>query len=178
VIVVAKLITPGQLLQAGTTPCFTVADLTTVWVMANVFGSDLPFVAVGDPADVTTGVTPEVFPGKVDYIAAIVDSTTRAVSVRIAARNPNGILKKDQYVRVAIHSRRETEGLVAPVSAVLRDDENLPFVFTVNADGSFARRHIEIGSQVGDRVEVRSGLKAGEQIVVQGGLFMQFAQSQ
>jgi membrane fusion protein, heavy metal efflux system len=177
-IVVERLITPGQLLQAGTTPCFTVANVSTMWVMANVFGSDLPFVAVGDSADITTGVTPEAFSGKVDYIAAIVDPNTRAVSVRIAARNPNGILKKDQYVHVAIHSRRETQGLLAPVSAILRDDENLPFVFIVNADGSFARRRIEIGAQVGDRVEIRSGLKAGEEIVAEGGLFMQFAQSQ
>ena len=177
-VVVERLITPGQLLQAGTTPCFTVADMTTVWVMANVFGSDLPFVAVGDPADVTTGVTPEPIPGKVDYIAAMVDPNTRAISVRIAAKNPNGVLKKDQYVRVALHSRRETDGLLAPVSAILRDDENLPFVFVVNADGTFSRRRLEVGSQVGDRVEVLSGLKAGDQVVVEGGLFMQFAQSQ
>jgi cobalt-zinc-cadmium efflux system membrane fusion protein len=177
-IVVEKLITPGQLLQAGATPCFTVADLTTVWVMANVFGSDLPFVAVGDPADVATGVSPEVFPGRVDYIAAIVDPATRAVSVRIIARNPKGILKRDQYVRVLLHSRRDSEGLLAPVSAILRDDENLPFVFVANTDGTFARRRIEIGSQVGDRIEIRKGLKAGEQIVVEGGLFMQFAENQ
>jgi cobalt-zinc-cadmium efflux system membrane fusion protein len=177
-VVVERLITPGQLLQAGTTPCFTVADMTTVWVMANVFGTDLPLVAVGDPADVTTGVTPEPIPGKVDYIAAMVDPNTRAISVRIAAKNPNGILKKDQYVRIALHSRRETDGLLAPVSAILRDDENLPFVFSVNADGTFSRRRLEVGSQVGDRVEVLSGLKASDQIVVEGGLFMQFAQSQ
>ena len=177
-VVVERLITPGQLLQAGTTPCFTVADLSTVWVMANVFGADLPFVAVGDQADVTTGVTPDVFPGKVDYIAAMVDPTTRAVSVRIAARNPQGILKRDQYVHVALHSRRDGVGLLAPVSAILRDDENLPFVFMANADGTFARRRVEIGEQIGDRIEIRSGLKSGEQIVVEGGLFMQFAESQ
>ena len=177
-VVVERLITPGQLLQAGTTPCFTVADMSTVWVMANVFGSDLPFVAVGDPADVTTGVSPDAVPGRVDYIAAMVDPNTRAISVRIAAKNPAGILKKDQYVRVALHSRREIDGLLAPASAILRDDENLPFVFVANADGTFSRRRLEVGPQVGDRVEVLSGLKAGDQIVVEGGLFMQFAQSQ
>ncbi len=61
--VVEKLITPGQLLQAGTTPCFTVADLSTVWVMANIFESNLPLVAVGDPAEITTGASPEALPG-------------------------------------------------------------------------------------------------------------------
>ena len=64
-ILVEKLITPGQLLQAGTTPCFTVADLSTVWVMANVFGSDLPYVTIGDPADITPGGTPDVLPADV-----------------------------------------------------------------------------------------------------------------
>ncbi len=177
-VVVERLITPGQLLQAGSTPCFTVADLSTVWVMANVFGTDLPYVAVGDPADITPGDTPNVLPGKVDYIAAMVDPNTRAVSVRIVARNPQGILKRDEYVRVALHSRRDSEGLLAPASAILRDDENLPFVFVADADGTFARRRIEIGPQIGDRIEVRSGLKTGERVVVEGGLFMQFAESQ
>ena len=177
-VVVERLITPGQLLQAGSTPCFTVADLSTVWVMANVFGTDLPYVAVGDPADITPGDTPNVLPGKVDYIAAMVDPNTRAVSVRIVARNPQGILKRDEYVRVALHSRRDSEGLLAPASAILRDDENLPFVFVADADGTFARRRIEIGPQIGDRIEVRSGLKSGERVVVEGGLFMQFAESQ
>lgn len=177
-IVVEKLITPGQLLQAGTTPCFTVADLSTVWVMANVFGSDLPYVAIGDQADITPGGTPDVLPGRVEYIAAMVDPNTRAVSVRIAARNPQGILKRDEYVRVALHSRRESEGLLAPTSAILRDDENLPFVFVARPDGTFARQRIEAGTQVGDRTEIRSGLAAGAQIVVEGGLFMQFAENQ
>ena len=177
-IVVERLITPGQLLQAGSTPCFTIADLSTVWVMANVFGSDLPYVAIGDQADITPGGTPDVLPGKVDYIAAMVDPNTRAVSVRIVARNPGGILKRDEYVRVSLHSRRESEGLLAPASAILRDDENLPFVFVANTDGTFVRRRIEVGSQIGDRIEVRSGLKAGENVVIEGGLFMQFAESQ
>jgi len=177
-ILVEKLITPGQLLAAGTTPCFTVADLSTVWVMANVFGTDLPYVAIGDPADITPGGTPDVLPGRVDYIAAMVDPNTRAVSVRIVAKNPHEILKRDEYVRVDLHSRRESDGLLIPTSAILRDDENLPFVFVAKPDGTFARQGIEVGTQVGDRTEVRSGLQAGAQVVVEGGLFMQFAENQ
>ncbi len=177
-IVVEKLITPGQLLTAGATPCFTVADLSTVWVMANVFESDLPFVAAGDPADVTTGVPPESLPGTVSYVAALVDPNTRAISVRVVAKNSKRTLKKDLYVRVAIHSRRQTEGLLTPVSSILRNDENLPFVFVANADGSFSRRRVSLGSQVGDRQEITSGLKPGDRVVAEGGLFMQFAQNQ
>ncbi len=176
--VVEKLITPGQLLQAGTTPCFTVADLSTVWVMANVFESDLPFVSPGDTARVTTGAPGPAIQGKVDYIAAIVDPNTRAVAVRIVAPNPNEVLKRDLYVRAEIESHRESTGLLVPVSAVLRDDENLPFVFIANPDGSFARRRVQTGTRVGDRQEITSGLRAGETIVAEGGLFLQFAETQ
>jgi membrane fusion protein, heavy metal efflux system len=171
--VVEKLITPGQLLQAGTTPCFTVADLSSVWVMANIFETDLPFVAPGDAAQILTGGSGGPIAGKVDYIAALVDPTTRAISVRIVASNPNEVLKRDLYVRAAIQSHRESSGLLVPVSAVLRDDENLPFVFVANADGTFARRRVQIGARVGDRQEVTAGLSAGETVVAEGGLFLQ-----
>jgi cobalt-zinc-cadmium efflux system membrane fusion protein len=176
--VVEKLITPGQLLQAGTTPCFTVADLSQVWVMANIFESDLAAVEEGDPTEVVTSASPTNLPGTVDYISAIVDPSTRAIGVRVVANNPKGILKKQMYVRVLIHSRREQTGLLAPVPAVLRDDENLPFVYLANADGSFSRRRITLGGRVGDRYETTAGLTAGDQVVVEGGLFLQFLQNQ
>jgi membrane fusion protein, heavy metal efflux system len=176
--VVERLITPGQLLQAGVTPCFTVADLSTVWVTANIFESTLPFVAVGDDAEVTTGASAEAFPGTVDYIAALVDPATRAIGVRIVTDNPKRMLKRDLYVNVSIHSKRDSTGLLLPVSAVLRDDENLPFVYVQNADTSFARRRVTLGAQVGERYEIREGLQAAERVVADGGLFMQFAQSQ
>ncbi|OYV66293.1 MAG: hypothetical protein B7Z72_11615, partial [Gemmatimonadetes bacterium 21-71-4] len=68
--VVERLITPGQLLQGGVTPCFTVADMSTVWVMASIFEGDLASVAVGDPADVTSPTSPEALPGTVGNISA------------------------------------------------------------------------------------------------------------
>ena len=73
--VVEKLISPGQLLQAGSTACFTVADLSRVWVLANIFEADLPFVANGDPAEITTASGAPALPGTVEYIAAVVDRT-------------------------------------------------------------------------------------------------------
>jgi cobalt-zinc-cadmium efflux system membrane fusion protein len=176
--VVERLITPGQLLEAGTTACFTVADLSRVWVMARLFGSDLSAVSVGDPAEVVTGIDAHNFPGKVDKISALVDPDTRAVTVRVVAENPHHALRKQMYVRVLLHSRDESTGLLAPVSAVLRDDENLPFVYVAESDGSFARRHITLGSQVAERYEVPTGLRAGDRVVVAGGLFVQFMQSQ
>ena len=175
---VERLVTPGQLLEAGTTSCFTVADLSQVWVMANIFESDLASVEEGDPTEIITSASPTNLPGTVNYISAIVDPNTRAISVRVVAKNPRDILKKQMYVRVLIHSRHEQTGILVPVSAVLRDDEDLPFVYLANADGSFWRRRITLGSRVGERYETTAGLAAGEQVVVEGGLFLQFLQSQ
>lgn len=176
--VVEKLITPGQLLQAGATPCFTVADLSQVWVAADVFESQLSSVAVGDSAEVVTSASPDSFPGTVDNISAILDPNTRSIGVRVVAKNPGEVLKKQMYVHVLIHSSRESTGLLAPVAAILRDDENLPFVYLAQADGSFERRHVTLGFRVGDEYEITAGLKAGEQLVVDGGLFVQFQQNQ
>ena len=170
---VEKLISPGQLIQAGTTPCFTVADLSNVWVFANVFDADLPFVAVGDPAEISIGGGAQTLAGTVDNIAAFVDPATRAIAVRLMVPNPGEVLKRDLYVRVSLHSRRESVGLLVPVSAILRDGENLPYVFVAEPGGAFARRRVQIGIRSGERQEITDGLKAGEAVVTEGGLFLQ-----
>ena len=177
-IVVEKLITPGQLLQAGTTPCFTVADLSQVWVLADIYESDLAYVTVGDAADIVTSATTNIYPGEVDNISALVDPNTRSIAVRVVAKNPDGILKKQMYVRVLIHSHSQSAGVLVPVSAVLRNEENLPFVYIAQADGSFQRRRVVLGSRVGDQFDIPSGLKEGDQVVMEGGLFVQFLQDQ
>jgi membrane fusion protein, heavy metal efflux system len=176
--VVEKLITPGQLLQAGTTPCFTVADLSKVWVMAQVSAAELATIRVGDPAQVDSGMPGVELPGTVDNIAAVVNPDTRAVAARIVVPNPGDVLRKQMYVRVRIQSRQAGQGLLMPVSAMLRDDENLPFAYVVQHDGSFARRRVTLGPRNGDQYEVSDGLKPGDQIVVDGGLFVQFMQNQ
>jgi membrane fusion protein, heavy metal efflux system len=176
--VVERLVTPGQLLEAGATPCFTVANLSRVWVMAQVFGADLAAVSVGDAAQVTGGIGSQDFSGKVDNIAAQVNPDTRAVAVRVVVDNPGDLLKKQMYVRVRLQSRQESHGLLIPASAILRDDENLPFVYQLQADGSLARRHITLGSRTGDAYDIVAGLSAGDTIVVNGALFLQFMQNQ
>jgi cobalt-zinc-cadmium efflux system membrane fusion protein len=176
--VVDREITPGELLQAGTTQCFTVADLSNVWVIANLFGPDLGSVNVGDPAEILTGTPAGNFNGTVQNIGAIMDPDTRAVAVRVVADNPGGALKNQMYVRVLIHSLKETPGLLAPVSAILRDEENLPFVYAAQPDGSYARRPVALGYRDGDQYDITSGLDAGDRIVVDGGLFVQFMQNQ
>jgi cobalt-zinc-cadmium efflux system membrane fusion protein len=148
-----------------------------MWVMAQVPPGELAAVRVGDPVDVDTG-SAGVLPGTVDNIGAVVDPDTRAVPVRVQVDNARGLLKKQMYVRVRIRSRQAERGLLLPVSAVLRDDENLPFVYVAQRDGSFARRRVTLGYRTGDRYQVTAGLEAGEQVVAQGGLFVQFMQSQ
>ena len=176
--VVEKNITPGQLLQAGSTPCFTIANLSNVWVMAQLFGDDVAAVHVGDGAQVFAGEDAKPMAGKVTNVGAEVDPDTRAVLARVSVSNPHGTLKKQMYARVEITSQEATQGLLVPVSAILRDDDNLPFVYVVASDGSFARRHVTLGYRNGDRDQILSGLRAGERIVSDGGLFLRFMQSQ
>lgn len=176
--VVEKLISPGQLLQAGTTQCFTIADLSTMWVLANVFPSDVKDVALGEQADVITDASTTPIQGRVDYVAALVDPESKAVAVRILAPNLGHVLRKDMFVRVAIHATHEHTGLLVPSTSVLRDEENLPFVYVAATNGSFDRRRVMLGSRVGDNYEITSGIKAGDKVVAEGALFLQFAESQ
>ncbi len=176
--VVEKLITPGQLLQAGTTACFTIADLSRVWVLAQVSASDLASVSVGDRAEVETGIDAKKLAGTVTNIASLVSPDTRLVAARVVVENPGALLKKQMYVDVLIHSGRESNGLLIPVAAVLRDDENLPFVYLSQHDGSFARRQVTLGYRTDDQYNIVAGLQAGDQVVTDGGIFVQFMQNQ
>ena len=177
-IVVEKLITPGQLVEAGTTPCFTVADISRVWVQAQVFGADVAAVHVGDSAEVDSDIAATHLQGTVTNISALVNPDTRSVIARVSVPNTAELLKKQMYVRVLIRSQHEETGLLIPVSAVLRDDENLPFVYLEQSDGSFARRHVTLGYRDGDRFEIPAGLKSGDKVVVAGGIFVRFIQTQ
>jgi cobalt-zinc-cadmium efflux system membrane fusion protein len=174
--VVEKLIQPGQLLQAATTPVFTLADLSKVWVMAHIFDTDVGSVRPGDIAQVTgAGRT---LNGVVDNIAAEVDPNTRSVAVRIVVNNPGEFLKRQMYVQVRIEDRQQSSGILVPVASVLHDDENLPYVYAEQGDGSFARAHVTLGYRSGDQYSIASGLNPGQQIVTDGGLFLQFMQQQ
>ena len=176
--VAERLITPGQLLQAGTTPSFTIADLSRVWVMAQIFSDDLASIHLGDRARIETGPASRSLSGTVENISAVINPDTRSVVARVAVQNPGDLLKKQMYVRVLIQARQESDGLLVPVSAILRDDENLPFVYVEQRDGSFARQHVTLGTRTGEQYDIPAGLKRGDRVVTDGGLFVQFMQSQ
>lgn len=177
-IVVEKSIAPGQTLSAGTSPCFTIADTSRMWVMAQVFGADVSRVHVGDSVTVSTGDGGTPLTGTVTNVGAVVDPDTRSVTARVPVNNPNGVLKRQMYVQVQIQSHEPSEGLLVPVSAVLRNDENLPFVYVLAPDGSYARRSITLGTRVGERYVIPQGLRTGDKVVVDGSIFLQFIETQ
>jgi len=178
--VVEKLINPGELMQVavGATPSFTIADLSTMWVFASVYGADIGLVSAGERVDVIVEGAAKPVEGRVDYVAPIVDPGTKATSVRVVAQNPGQLLKRDLFVRVVIHSVNDLSGILVPSAAVLRDDDNLPFVLIAGADGSFLRRRVTLGHRMGDKYEIATGVAVGEKVVGEGALFIQFAESQ
>ena len=130
---------------------------------------------VGDKVDERHASFPEAFHGTVSYIGDMLDPATRTTPVRIVTQNPNGLLKKDLFVDVVIHDKSTRDVLVVPTTAVLYDEQNFPFVYVQVATGRFAQRLIKLGDQQGDDTQVMDGLKAGELVVSQGSVFLQFA---
>jgi membrane fusion protein, heavy metal efflux system len=176
-IVVQKMCTPGLVIQAGTTACFTISDNSTVWVQGHIYDRDLEAVRVGDAVEETDSSFHRTFRGTIGYIEALIDPTTRTTSVRIVTKNPDGLLKKDMFVDAVIHTRSGRSVLTVPTSAILRNDENLPFVYVEASAGKFAQRLINMGAEQGDETEIVTGLKEGEKVVAQGSVFLQFANS-
>jgi len=176
-VVVQKLVTPGLVIQAGMTPCFTISDVSTVWVQGHIYDRDLESIRVGDTVEETDSSFKQTFHGVVSYIGALVDADTRTTPVRIVTQNPQGLLKKDMFVDAVIHTKSGRSVLAVPTSAILRNDENLPFVYVQAAPGQFAQRLVNIGAQQGDETEIVSGSKQGDKIVAEGSVFLQFANS-
>ena len=175
--VVERMVSPGQLMQAGSTQCFTISDLSTVWVLVNVYEHDLAFVHTGDEVEIKTEAYPTVFRGKISYLGAFVDPTSRTLQARIVTDNPHELLKKDMYVVAVVHSGMIQNVLTVPDSALLRDTENEPYVYVAQGQNQFARRQVTIGQSANGATQVQSGLTAGDQVVAEGALFLQFANS-
>lgn len=175
--IVERLVGPGQLLQAGATQVFTISDMSTVWVLVNVYQSDVGYVRVGDSVDITTDTYPQVFHGRISYVAPALDPNTRTLQARIVTGNPNKILKKDMYVTAMLQAGVIRDALTVPDAAVLRDTENMPFVYAQSGANQFARRLVKIGASQDGRTQINDGLQAGERVVGDGSLFLQFKNS-
>jgi len=176
-IVVQKLVSPGQLIQAGATTCFMISDVSTVWVQGHIFDHDLPSVRLGDTVDESNPSFAEKWHGVLSYIGSMVDPATRTTPVRIVTQNPGGLMKKDMFIEAVIHTRTQKNVLAIAVSAVLRNEQNEPFVYVQVEPGKFEQRMVTTGAQQNDQQEILSGLKPGENVVSEGSVFLQFANS-
>jgi len=176
-LVVEQDVAVGQLLQPGSTQCFMISNTNTVWVLVNVYQKDLPYVRVGDSVSIQTESYPDVFHGKIAYVAASLDPSTRTLQARIETPNPGDKLKKDMYVAATVNAGAIKHAIALPDAAVLRDNENQPFVYVASASNQFSRRSVTLGESLDGQTEITGGLKAGEQVIGNGSLFLQFANS-
>ena len=173
--VVERLVSPGQVVQAGQTQAFTISDLTTVWVLANVYQADLAYVRSGDDVDVQTDAYPGSFHGRISYVSPALDPNTRTLQARIVVDNPGEKLKKDMYCTVTVTAGTIANAVAVPDSSVLRDDNNQPFVYVAVGANQFGRRDVEVGQNQSGRTQILKGISVGEKVVGDGSLFLQFA---
>ena len=175
--IVERLVGPGQLLQAGATQCFTISDTSKVWVLVNVYQAAVGSVHVGDTAEITTDAWPQVFRGRISYVAPAMDPATRTLQERIETENPDHRLKKDMYVNATVHAGSIENALLVPDSSVLRDTENQPFVYVQSGSNQFGRRLVTLGDSANGLTQIKTGLKEGESVAGDGSLFLQFRNS-
>lgn len=161
--ITARNALPNAYVQPDT-KLYTIADLSTVWVYANVFQTDVGELKPGDPAKVTVDAYPgRAFYGRIDQILPDVDPVTRTVRVRLVMRNPGLVLKPGMYVNVNITVPLGRQ-LVIPASGVLQTGtENVAFIDEGN--GYLQPRLVQVGQQINNSIIVLKGLKAGERIV-------------
>ncbi len=175
--VVERLVSPGQVVQAGQTQAFTISDLSTVWVLANVYQADLAFVRSGQDVSVETDAYPQAFHGRISYVAPALDPNTRTLQARVVVDNPGEKLKRDMYCTVTVTAGSLSNAITVPDASVIRDDNNQPYVYVAVGVNQFGRRDIEIGQSEHGVTQVLKGLSAGDRVVGDGSLFLQFANS-
>jgi len=175
--VVERLCSQGQLLQAGATQCFTLSDMSSVWVLVNIYQNDLASVRVGQDVTIENETYPGVVHGKIEYVAPALDPTSRTLQARIEAPNPGERLKKDMYVTAEVRAGTISNALTVPDAAVLRDTDNMPYVYLQTGNNQFARRSVTLGQTGNGNSQILTGLRAGDKIVGNGSLFLQFQNS-
>jgi cobalt-zinc-cadmium efflux system membrane fusion protein len=158
---------------------FTIADLSTVWVLCDVYENMLSRVHVGDKAEITLNAFPDrEFPGKVVNISAVLDPTTRTAKVRIELPNPEKIMRTGMFVTANFRGKQEIERSVLPASAVvhLRDQD---WVFVAAGDNRFRKVAVQTAGAAGDGlVQILSGVNPGEKVVTNALQFSSEAEEQ
>src|SRR5271168_2181235 len=171
-VVMDRQVGPGQYLQAGGTPVFTIADPTSVWLLANVRESDAGLVKVGQPVEVRVLAYPKrTFKARVTHVAALVDPVTHRLAVRAEIENRDLALKPEMFANFRILTSDATESPAVPAAAVVYEGD-MAHVWVLAADNLLELRSIHTGRSNNGLVEVLDGLKSGERIVTKGGLFI------
>lgn len=164
--VIEKKAVRGELAQPDTS-LFTVADLSTLWIEADLFEKDLGKVRIGAHATVTLTAYPgEVFTGRLTYISSTMDKETRTVKARVEVPNPDGRLKPEMFATVAIDTGGSVKTLRVPEDAVLLM-QGQPTVFVAER-GGFEPRAVEVGERAQGYAVLKSGVVAGERVVASG----------
>ena len=170
-VVIQKLVLPQQYVAQGQ-PLLQVADLSTVWVEADVHEQDLARIAVGQRATVASPAVPSTpIPGTIAFIQPTVAGESRTTRVRIELPNRNLQLKPDMYVTVRLFGRTTQPVISVPASAVV-DRGQQQFLWVEVSPRNYAPRQVTVGARSGDRVEILAGLTGGETIVVEGGFLL------
>jgi Cu(I)/Ag(I) efflux system membrane fusion protein len=165
--VTEKFVKEGQYVNIGD-PLFSIADLSRIWVELEVFESDLAQVKVGQDVTILSSSYPgEPYRGKVKLIYPFLDEKTRTAKIRVELSNPRLKLKPEMFVQARISIPQATS-LVIPASAVI-DTGTRQVVWIESAPGVFLPREVKTGTRSGDRVQILSGLKAGDKVANTGG---------
>lgn len=156
----------------ASTAAFTIADLSTVWLVANVRESDAPALRVGQPAEVTVLALPgKTFKAKIAWVGSAVDPATHRLPVRAEVQNPNGELKPQMFANFSIATSEAAEAPAVPQSALIYEGESTR-VFVAGPDGSISGRVVHAGRNRDGMIEITSGLRVGEKIITAGTLFI------
>lgn len=176
--VIDRPLTPGQFVQADSTPLMTIADLSTVWVMVDVFERDIHLVRQGQKVQVTATAYPDRrFAATVERISDKVDPESRTLKVRLLVSNAALLLKPEMFLTATLALSQTERGLTIPSSARFTEGDR-GYVFVATGEKSFERRAVEIAGDGDGRLRVVSGLKNGDQIVTDGALLLRFRQKQ
>jgi Cu(I)/Ag(I) efflux system membrane fusion protein len=166
-IVIEKIALQGQYVNVGD-PIFNIADLSVVWVEAEVYESDFSFIKIGQKVDIDSQSYPgKTFKGRVSFIYPFLDPKTRTVKVRVEIANPGLKLKPDMFVKATVKIPLG-DVLVVPVAAVI-DNGKRQVVWQEMKPGMFAPRDVKVGARVGDNVQILSGLMRGDKVAASGG---------
>lgn len=170
----AVSVSKGEIVDPAT-PIFTVSDLSTVWVQADVAERDLGAVKVGDAVELKVSAFPgRVFAGRVTYIPDQIESGTGMAKVRCEVPNPNGALRVNMFATVTILSQQGGNAVIVPSSS-LQDVNGQSVVFIPTGRGEFAWRAVHTGPAANGKTQVTSGLTAGTQIVGEGSYWLKAA---